>query len=431
MAYYYQDLNHGGYECKYTDYGNHGNGDYGYKDDSCSDHSEPDQYKPNHTHSEPDHYIHDHDDHGLEHEVAQHETTGEDHEHRELVHNDEETGIDWAAGHKGEVKGYEHGQLKYEVNEIHEHSELICDDDELLELKELKRMVNEDGYEPQGPDSRYEETQEPPQCTYKLEHELEYSDDGTSKYEDHEDRNRYTYPRHLPPVSTMRDNHNPHTTTHYPTTYVHHNPTCALCHTQQAEPNADELFELEELSRMYTKWGHEPPKPTALHSAYGGMSDSTTITPAPSPPPHSPPLHSPTSPSLPLPTPNKTPPSISRPSAKTSTTESRVLLHLCGNSGTTPGNACTNRRNGVRTGGRKPTKTTTSPTRSAITSPDHGHGMRLMNPKMAYPASLRDCAPFVPGLNGAATGTVVPPTVAPPTTVPHNFGHLLNLKKTK
>jgi hypothetical protein len=67
------------------------------------------------------------------------------------------TGIDWAVGHEGEVEGYE-------ANEVHEHGELICDDDELRELKELKRMVNEDGYEPQGPNSRYEETQEPPQC---------------------------------------------------------------------------------------------------------------------------------------------------------------------------------------------------------------------------------------------------------------------------
>jgi hypothetical protein len=43
---------------------------------------------------------------------------------------------------------------------------------------------------------------------------------------------------------------------------------------------------------------------------------------------------------------------------------------------------------------------------------------------------LRDCAPLFLGLNGATTGTAVPPTVVPPTTVPHNFSHLLNLKKT-
>jgi hypothetical protein len=139
---------------------------------------------------------------------------------------------------------------------------------------------------------------------YELEHKLKYSNDRTPEYEDHKDRNGYTYPHHLPPVPTTRDNHNPHTTTHYPTMYVHHNPTCTLCHTQQAEPDADELFKLVELSRMYAKWGHKPPKPTALHSTYGGTSDSTTITPAPSPP-----LHSPTSPFLPPPTPNETPPS--------------------------------------------------------------------------------------------------------------------------
>jgi hypothetical protein len=59
-----------------------------------------------------------------------------------------------------------------------------------------------------------------------------------------------------------------------------HSPTHALHHTQPAEPDADEQLELEELERMYAKWGHEPPDPTALHSAHGGTSDSTSTTPS-------------------------------------------------------------------------------------------------------------------------------------------------------
>jgi hypothetical protein len=54
-----------------------------------------------------------------------------------------------------------------------------------------------------------------------------------------------------------------------------------------------------------------------------------------------------------------------------------------------------NRRNGKRTGGRKYATTTTYHTPSATTSPDHGHGMLLINLQMAYPASLRDHALYV------------------------------------
>jgi len=77
-------------------------------------------------------------------------------------------------------------------------------------------MVNEEGYEPQWIDSRYNETQEPPQCAYKLDHELGYSDDRASEHGDHEDGYGNTYP-HPPPVSTARDDHNPRAITHYPT----------------------------------------------------------------------------------------------------------------------------------------------------------------------------------------------------------------------
>jgi hypothetical protein len=107
----------------------------------------------------------------------------------------------------------EHGGIEYEEfedgeHEVHEHGELVYDDDELRKLKELKRMVNEEGHEPQGLDSRYEETQEPPQRAYELDHELGYSDDGASEHGDHEDGYGNTYP-HPPPVSTARDDTTP------------------------------------------------------------------------------------------------------------------------------------------------------------------------------------------------------------------------------
>ena len=159
----YQD-----WEYKYEDHGSYGD-DY----DSYSDHVEYDRGDP-----DP--------------EPPSSEPNINEPEYRDDTHTFEDEGpgtkqAHWEGGHKGEVEGnevYEHRQLKYEADEVHEHGELTCDDDKLRELEELKRMVNEDGYEPQGPNSRYEESQEPPQCAYKLEHELEYGNDRASEYKD-------------------------------------------------------------------------------------------------------------------------------------------------------------------------------------------------------------------------------------------------------
>ena len=79
---------------------------------------------------------------------------------------------------------------------------------------------------------------------YKLIHELRYYDDRASKYGDH--RNRSTYPHPLP-ASTKHDDHNPCTTVLN---------TLTPCHTQQPEPNMDELRKLKELEHMYKKWGY-------------------------------------------------------------------------------------------------------------------------------------------------------------------------------
>jgi hypothetical protein len=206
----YQD-----WEYEYEDDGSYGN-EYEYEDHAEYDHGDPDPEPPP---SEPD---------------------INEPEYGDATHTFEDEGpgteqAHWEGGHEGEVEGYEledEGsevdelrELEYEGDQVHEHGELICDDDDKMrELKELERMIDEEGYEPQGPDFGYEETQEPPQCAYELEHKLEYSNDWASKYEDHEDGNGYTYPHHLPPVSTACDDHNPHMTTHYPTTYVHPSP---------------------------------------------------------------------------------------------------------------------------------------------------------------------------------------------------------------
>jgi hypothetical protein len=220
MSYY-----HCGDPYEYEDYGNHGNGDYEYE--LYSDHDEPDHYKPDHyepDHTPPDHYDYERDT-----------------DPTDYAECENETGAEWETEHEvygpggfeceREVEGYEHERLEDERDEVRELEELEYeghgvhgsqepeyDDDEMRELEELERMVNEEGYEPQGPFFGYNETQEPPEPAYELENELGYSDDGASEYEDRKDRNGYTYPHHSPPVSATRDDHNPHTPTrHYPT----------------------------------------------------------------------------------------------------------------------------------------------------------------------------------------------------------------------
>ena len=207
MSYGYQDLYYDNHKYEHKEYGSHG--DDGYNEyEPYSDQGAPDHWEPEPTPFEPDHYNHEYDNHGFEYEVPQYEVAGEDHEHRELAHDDEETGMEWEAGYEGEVDGYEHRELEdegnkvcelreleYEGDEEHEHGNLVYDNDERRELEELERMVNEEGYEPQGPYFGYNGTQEPPQPAY----ELGYSDDGASEYGDHENGNGYPYP---PPPPT-------------------------------------------------------------------------------------------------------------------------------------------------------------------------------------------------------------------------------------
>ena len=74
-----------------------------------------------------------------------------------------------------EVKVNEHG--------VHEHNHLVYDDSETRELEELERMVNEEGYEPQGLEYGLDlengkvyhlgELEHEPQEPYELEYKLE------------------------------------------------------------------------------------------------------------------------------------------------------------------------------------------------------------------------------------------------------------------
>jgi hypothetical protein len=218
MSYGYQDPHYDNHEYEYEEYGNYG--DDGYNEyEPYSDHDEPDHYEPDHT--PPDHYDYEHD------------TDPTDYAERE-----NETGAEWETEHEvygpggfeceREVEGYEHErledernkvrkleELEYEGHGVHGSQEPEYDDDKMCELKELERMVNEEGYEPQGPYFGYNETQEPPQPAYELEHKLGYSDDGASEYGDHENGNGYTYPP--PPVSTRDDHNHRAPTTHHTT----------------------------------------------------------------------------------------------------------------------------------------------------------------------------------------------------------------------
>jgi hypothetical protein len=154
MAYYYHP-NHDVYAYECADYGNHGNGDYEYEYNSYSDHNEPDQNPP-----EPDYHSNETDapwDEGPEYQTGEeaYEEIGGTHEHG---------GLEYESGNEA----YEHGALEYEPEElegnehgVYERDHLVYDDDETRELEELERMVNEEGYEPQG-------------LEYGLERELEH-----------------------------------------------------------------------------------------------------------------------------------------------------------------------------------------------------------------------------------------------------------------
>ena len=77
---------------------------------------------------------------------------------------------------------HEDGQLEDEGNEVYELSVLVYDDDEMRELKELERMVDEEGYKPQGLDFKdaevhqLRELEHEHQVPYELEHELGHND---------------------------------------------------------------------------------------------------------------------------------------------------------------------------------------------------------------------------------------------------------------
>jgi hypothetical protein len=143
---------------EYEEDGNHDNGGYEYEHESYSDHNEPDQNP-----SEPDYHNNETDapwDEGPEYQTGEetYEEIGGTHEHGELEY---ESGSE----------AYKYGALEYEPEElegnehgIYEHEQLVYDDgDEMRELKELERMIDEEGYEPQG-------------LEYELERELDFED---------------------------------------------------------------------------------------------------------------------------------------------------------------------------------------------------------------------------------------------------------------
>jgi len=237
MSYYHQNSDYDVYTYEYDDNGNYGN-EYEY--DSYSDHHEPDQYEPDHiesTYNDPDHNPSEPDYHSNEagipwDEGPEYETGGEiyeeiegGHEHGELVHNDNGIREDWEGDYRNGGEVYEHGEVEDEdgEQEVHEHR-LAYGDDETRELEELERMVNEEEYEPQGLDPRYDETQESHERTYELEHELGYGDDGIPEHEGlvyhnartadracapqqlvyHEESGEYVHPDFLPPTPSPR-----------------------------------------------------------------------------------------------------------------------------------------------------------------------------------------------------------------------------------
>ena len=151
MAYYYHP-NHDVYAYECTDYGNHGNGNYEYEYNSYLDHNKPDQNPP-----EPNYHSNETDapwDEGPEYQTGEeaYKEIGGTHEHR---------GLEYESGNEA----YEHGVLEYKPEElegnehgVYERNHLVYNNNETRELEELERMVNEEGYEPQG-------------LKYRLEHE--------------------------------------------------------------------------------------------------------------------------------------------------------------------------------------------------------------------------------------------------------------------
>jgi hypothetical protein len=334
----YQD-----WEYKYEDDGNHNNIKYKYKHNSYSDHYKPDHTKSAHCESNPTPYKPDHYNPKHNNNEYRYKVTGEGYEHGEL---------------KGERMDKVNGAMdKSEEMVYNEHKVLIYNDNnEIHELIELKWMDNEEGHEPQAPKHHNGSTQ------------------GTSKYRHNEDNKVHTF-------------------------------TCAYVQsTPMHEPDTDEQFKLK---CMYVKWGHEAP--TMLYNEHGETSSPTHA-------------HTLTTPSLPhSPTPStSTCPLHMLPSLNTSKSCEPVkpahtpslyfnlnnlhqnysiripsALPTYRNFRSTLKGACANRRNGVWTGRWKSTKITISTTPSRTTPPDHDHGMQLMNPKMAYPTSSRDCALYI------------------------------------
>jgi hypothetical protein len=180
---------------------------------------------------------------------------------------------------------------------------------------------------------------------------------------------------------------------------------------------------------MYAKCRHKPPELAALHSTHGSTSNSTNIhIPTPSPLPHSP-----TSPSLLPPTPNETPPSTySYLKALRQDFNDRILSAIALMRELRDyTRECLHKQEEWSVDRRAETHQNHNITylkRNYIARPQSWD--EVDEPKDGLPRIIEGSHPFVPGLNGTATGTAMPPTVASPTTIPHNFGYLLNLKIT-
>jgi hypothetical protein len=141
MSYYYEDPGHNNYSYEYANYGNHGNGDYRYKDDSDSDHNKPDQYKPNHTISEPKchNYEPDHsnpDPTELDHHHYKHNNVLNPTKYGKNSNCEDETEVDWETNngayknneenrvrgpkHKTREEEYENSEVERMEKEVHE-----------------------------------------------------------------------------------------------------------------------------------------------------------------------------------------------------------------------------------------------------------------------------------------------------------------------
>ena len=323
MAYYYHP-NHDVYTYECADYGNHGNDKYEYEYNLYSDHNEPDQNPP-----EPNYNNNEMDapwDEGPEYQTREetYEEIRGTHKHRELKY---ENGN----------KAYEHRELEYapkelEGNEhgVYEHDDLVYDDDKMCKLKELERMVNKEGYEPQGLKLEDGEVHQLGELKHKhqepYEHEYELGRNNTDthygrykprmlkssgvpqcaepKYKGpsrHTHAHHYPTPTprnipstvhsvpthscsryHLPWVSTPSHTH----PTSPPRTMLVTNIPTPTCTTKMCEPLA--------LERMFEKWGRKPLEPDygTYKPGYNGYKprrlqyDRTKVDNEASPPPN-------------------------------------------------------------------------------------------------------------------------------------------------